>query len=218
MSSLNPPIWTGVCLSRLRFRGRAYRHNLRERFPRGPAQPGTPGFTRPARRACPSVTDTTTTDTAKKTLGLVGWVAVSFAAAAIATLLQGQQVSEQYASLPTPAWAPPSWVFAPVWTVLYALMGIAAWRVWKANGFSGASVALGLFFAQLVANALWTPLFFGAGLLGWALVDIVVLDLLLVATIVAFWRIDRPAGLLLVPYLLWVIFATALNPAIAIAA
>lgn len=160
------------------------------------------------------MTDTTTAETAKKTFGLVGWVGVSSAAAAFATLLQGQRVSEQYASLPTPVWAPPSWVFGPVWTVLYALMGIAAWRVWKADGFSGATVALGLFFAQLVANALWTPLFFGAGLLGWALVDILILNLLLAATIVAFWRVDRPAGLLLVPYLLWVLFATALNAAI----
>jgi translocator protein len=106
------------------------------------------------------------------------------------------------------------WVFGPVWTILYALMGIAAWRVWKDRGFSGATVPLSLFAAQLVVNAIWTPLFFGAGLLGWALVDILVLNLLLGATIVAFSRVDRPAGLLLVPYILWVLFATALNAAI----
>lgn len=164
------------------------------------------------------MTDMAATRTGRNALGLVGWLGVSFAAAAFATLLQGERVSEQYAAIPTPVWAPPSWVFGPVWTLLYALMGIAAWRVWKARGFSGATVPLILFFAQLVANALWTPLFFGADLLGWALADIVVLDLLLAATIVAFWRVDRLAGLLLVPYLLWVLFATALNAAIVAAA
>ena len=145
-------------------------------------------------------------------LGLAGWIALSFLAAvpggaAVAT-------ATEYQTLAQPAWAPPSWVFGPVWTVLYVLMGVAAWLVWREAGFSAASVALGLFLTQLALNAVWTPLFFGAGLRGWAFLDIVLLALVLTATIVAFWRVRPLAGALLVPYLAWVSFAAVLNFAI----
>lgn len=142
-------------------------------------------------------------------LGLAGWIALAFLAAvpggaAVAT-------ATEYQTLVQPSWAPPSWLFGPVWTVLYVLMGVAAWLVWKEAGFSGAQVALGLFLGQLVLNAIWTPLFFGAGLRGWAFLDIVLLALAIAATILAFWKVRPLAGLLLTPYLAWVLFASVLN-------
>lgn len=140
-------------------------------------------------------------------LGLAGWIALSFLAAATGLITD----PSSYQSLRQPSWAPPSWVFGPVWTLLYVMMGTAAWFVWKEGGFSAQGIALGLFLAQLALNALWTPLFFGANLRGWAFLDIVVLWTLIVATTVAFWRVRPLAGLLFVPYLAWVSFAAVLN-------
>lgn len=145
--------------------------------------------------------------------GLAGWIALSYATAAIGALASIDAASF-YAQLRRPAWAPPAAVFGPVWTVLYGLLAIAAWRVWRRAGFAGARLALGLFVAQLAVNALWSWLFFGWRLGGPALVDILLLDVLVVATIAAFARIDRIAALLLVPYLLWITYATALNAAV----
>ena len=145
-------------------------------------------------------------------LGLAGWIALAF----LAALPGGAAVAtaSEYQTLAQPSWAPPSWLFGPVWTVLYVLMGVAAWMVWKEGGFSSAQIALGLFIAQLVLNAIWTPLFFGAGLRGWAFLDIVLLALAIGATILAFWKVRPLAGALLVPYLAWVLFASVLNFAI----
>lgn len=117
-----------------------------------------------------------------------------------------------YAQLSKPAWAPPAGVFGPVWTVLYALMGVAAWLVWRAPGPKRA--ALTLFGAQLAANALWSWLFFAWHRGALAAVEILVLLALIVAMIVAFWRISRLAALLMVPYLLWVSFASVLTWAV----
>ena len=113
-----------------------------------------------------------------------------------------------------PEWAPPSSVFGPVWTVLYALMGIAAWLVWRERHTPGSRRALLLFGAQLVLNTLWSWLFFAWHQGGLAFLDIVVLWLLIVLTIVAFWRIRPLAGALLLPYLAWVTYAAALNLAV----
>ncbi len=118
---------------------------------------------------------------------------------------------EWYASLTKPTWNPPSAVFAPVWTVLYVLMGVAAWLVWREAGFSGARVALSLFVFQLVLNTLWSYLFFGLKNPMVAFLEIVVLWLAIVATVVGFWRVRTGAGALLVPYLCWVSFASVLN-------
>ena len=139
---------------------------------------------------------------------LIGWIAVSLAAGLIGSqFLPGAW----YASLEKPDWNPPNSVFGPVWTILYVLMGIAAWLVWRKVGFAGAPVALGLYFVQLVLNALWSYLFFGAHQPGLALVEIVVLWLVILATTMGFWRVSAAAGALLLPYLGWVGFATALN-------
>ncbi|MHA6780412.1 TspO/MBR family protein [Pseudonocardia saturnea] len=145
--------------------------------------------------------------------GLVVFGAAA-AAAAVTGSLAALSAAEQYGALVQPVWAPPTWLFGPVWTVLYVAIAVAGWLVWRRAGWSGARAALTVFAVQLVLNALWTPLFFGAGLFGVAFVEIVLLWLAIVATIVLFARHSRPAALLLVPYLAWVTFASALNLAI----
>jgi len=146
----------------------------------------------------------------REVIGLVGWLAITFAAAAsgaMASIAAG----DFYVQLTRPDWAPPVSVFGPVWTTLYALMAIAAWLVWRRGGFREHGVALSLFLAQLVANALWTWLFFAWRRGGIAFADIILLWLLLFATLLMFWRVRWIAGALLVPYLAWVSFAAALN-------
>ena len=117
-----------------------------------------------------------------------------------------------YAALELPSWAPPGWLFGPVWTVLYVMIGIAGWLLWRAPG--GRGTPLVLWVVQLVLNLVWTPLFFGADRYGIALMEIVLLWCFIVATIAAGWRVSRLAALLLVPYLAWVSFATALNASV----
>jgi translocator protein len=133
-------------------------------------------------------------------------VAVAIAAGIGALGVQG--TAAEYQQLRQPAWAPPSWLFGPVWTVLYVLIAVAGWLVWQRSGFGA---ALRVYAVQLVLNAIWTPLFFGAGRYGLAFADIVVLWLLIGVTTVLFARVSRPAAALLLPYWAWVTFASALN-------
>jgi benzodiazapine receptor len=148
--------------------------------------------------------------TTNRWLGLLGFGLAVFAAAAIGGLgVAG--TSAEYNTLEQPAWAPPSWLFGPVWTVLYVMIALAGWLVWQRVGFTR---PIWIFSAQLVLNAIWTPLFFGAGQYGLAFAEIVVMWLLIGATVVAFWRVRRGAALLLLPYWAWVTFASALNLAI----
>lgn len=121
------------------------------------------------------------------------------------------QAKSFYAQLTQPSWAPPGWVFGPVWTTLFAMMAIAAWLVWRSGGFISNRVALSFFLVQLVFNALWSWLFFAWHQGGFALADIALLWILIIATIVCFWRVRPVAGMLLIPYLLWVSFAAVLN-------
>lgn len=146
----------------------------------------------------------------RQAFGLLGWLLVAFAAAAVGGFASAS-AGEFYRELVRPSWAPPGWVFGPVWSVLYALMGIAAWLVWRARGFAGARSALVLFIAQLAANALWSWLFFVWRLGGVAFGEVLLLWALILATMVMFWRISKVAGALLFPYLAWVSFASALN-------
>lgn len=146
-------------------------------------------------------------------VGLVAWLGVCFAAAAIGAAAS-IRAGTFYAGLVRPEWAPPASVFGPVWTALYALMGVAAWLAWRAGGLAAARTALTLFVAQLAVNALWSWLFFAWHRGALAFADIVLLWILIVATLVAFWRIRPLAGALLVPYLAWVSFAAALNYAV----
>jgi len=146
----------------------------------------------------------------KQIFGLIGWLVVSFAASAIGAVASIQAQSF-YGELTQPSWAPPGSVFGPVWTTLFALMGIAAWLVWREDGFRKNRTALTLFLVQLVVNALWSWLFFAWHFGCYALIDLIILWLLIIVTLVAFWRVRPLAGALLVPYLLWVSFAGFLN-------
>jgi benzodiazapine receptor len=152
---------------------------------------------------------------AKDIAGLAAWVVACNTAGVIGVLTTDTGDSAWYRALAKPDWTPPSWVFGPVWTTLYVLMGVAAWLVWRRHGlrggFRGASGALGLFVTQLVLNGLWTPIFFGLRWLWVASVEITLLLGLIAATIGVFWRINRLAAALLLPYLAWVAYATALT-------
>lgn len=147
--------------------------------------------------------------TTRQLLGLAGWLALAFAAAAVGAVAS-VQAADFYGQLVRPAWAPPAGIFGPVWTVLYLLMGVAAWLVWREEGEKRAA-ALALFVIQLAVNALWSWLFFGWKLGGLAFGDVLLLLALIAATLFAFWRVRPLAGVLLIPYLAWVAFASALT-------
>ena len=149
----------------------------------------------------------------KQLVGLLGWLGICFAAAAIGGFASAN-AGDFYRQLARPVWAPPAWLFAPAWTVLYCLMGIAAWLVWRERGFRKAYVALSLFLLQLAVNALWTWLFFVWRLGAFAFGEILILWVLIFCTVVAFWHVRRVAGALLIPYLAWVTYAAALTHAV----
>ncbi len=144
---------------------------------------------------------------------LAGLIALCLAVAGIAGWATSQSVTTWYLTLNRPPWTPPNWLFAPVWTVLYVMMAVAAWRIWRAgNGFSGtARSALTIFFVQLSLNFSWSFAFFAAQSPALGLLVIVALWLAIAATIAAFRPIDWLAAWLLAPYLVWVSYATALN-------
>jgi len=144
----------------------------------------------------------------RQVLALIGWLLFCFIASAAAAFIP---IGSWYQSLNKPTWNPPAWVFGPVWTVLYILMAVAAWLVWREGGWKKQKFPLGLFIAQWLLNVLWTPLFFGMHLIGLAFIDIAMLWLMIAATTFTFWRVSKPAGLLLLPYLAWVSFASVLN-------
>ncbi|MFD6877903.1 MULTISPECIES: TspO/MBR family protein [unclassified Streptomyces] len=145
---------------------------------------------------------------------LAGFVVLTYAVAAVGALASSD-AAEVYASLDRPDWAPPAWLFGPVWTVLYATIALSGWLVWRCANHPERRRALAWWGAQLALNLAWTPLFFGARRYDIALLDIVLLVAALVVTIRLSHRVHRAAGLLLVPYLAWVGFAMALNAAIA---
>lgn len=147
---------------------------------------------------------------AKQLMGLLGWLAVTLLAAALGAWAS-VTAGSFYAQLARPEWAPPASWFSPVWTTLYLMMALAAWLVWREKGLQDARGALILYLVQLAANALWSFFFFAWNMGGAAFANIIVLWLLIVLTLRAFWHLHRLAGLLLVPYLLWVSFATVLS-------
>lgn len=157
----------------------------------------------------------------RSVLALILFLVVCFGVAAWA----GQFTPGQwYAGLEKPPWNPPAWVFAPVWTALYALMAVAGWLVWREPGpptrpvppgrLTLRRLALGVFAVQLALNGAWSWLFFGLHRPGLALAEIVALWLAIVATTLLFWRVRPLAGALFLPYLAWVSFAVALNAAL----
>ena len=145
---------------------------------------------------------------------LCGFVAASFTAAAIGGTATSRAVRDWYPTLVKPAWNPPAWLFGPVWTVLYLAMAVAAWLVWRRAGWAGARLALTLFMVQLTLNAAWSIIFFGLRNPGAAVVEVMVLWAAILGTLVLFWQVSVPAGILFIPYLAWVSFATVLNFAI----
>jgi tryptophan-rich sensory protein len=151
--------------------------------------------------------------TGRLALGLFGWALLTFATAGVGAVAS-MDAGTFYATLTRPPWAPPAWLFGPVWSALYALMAISAWLVWRHRGFAGARAALVLYIVQLAANALWSWLFFAWHRGGLAFAEVLVLWCLIVATIVAFRRVSALAGALLYPYLAWTTFASALTFAV----
>jgi tryptophan-rich sensory protein len=149
--------------------------------------------------------------TRREVVGLALWLALVFAAAAAGAAFTAPAIPTWYAGLRKPSLTPPNWVFGPVWTLLYVMMAVAAWLVWRRGGWVGARVALALFVVQLAFNVGWSALFFGLKLPGAAFAEIVILWLLILLTALRFRRHSAAGSLLLAPYLLWVSFAGWLN-------
>jgi tryptophan-rich sensory protein len=144
-------------------------------------------------------------------ISLVPFVVVCFTAAAIGSLFTSTSINTWYTQLRRPEWTPPNWIFGPVWTALYLMMAISAWLVWRDASWPQAGLALALFAVQLVLNSLWSVIFFGLHRIGTAFGEILILWTMIVATAVAFLPISLLATWLLIPYLLWVVFASYLN-------
>lgn len=144
-------------------------------------------------------------------IGLAVFLMICLGAGGLGAVATTLEIDGWYRTVAKPSWNPPDYVFGPVWTTLYVMMAIAAWLVWKPEGFKAASVPLTLFAVQLVLNCGWSWIFFGMHQIGWAVAEIVVLWLAILATIISFYRRSSIAGALLVPYLAWVSFALALN-------
>ena len=158
----------------------------------------------------------------KSALVLVAFIAIAQAVGILGGLATAPNVDGWYADADKAPWNPPGAVFGPVWTVLYSLMGIAAWLVWRERDRVDVRRPLTLYVLQLVLNAIWTPIFFGlypfigAPALWIALVVILAMDVLVLLTMISFWRVSKVAAWLLVPYWAWLLFATTLNAAIAV--
>ncbi len=151
--------------------------------------------------------------TGAQAFGLLGWLALSLLAGGLGAVASVNAVSF-YAELNQPSWAPPAGVFGPVWTVLYVLMAVAAWLVWREAPSRARRTALVVFVLQLAVNALWSWLFFAWHQGAWAFADVLLLLGLIVLTMVLFRRVRPLAAWLLVPYLVWVAFASALTWAV----
>ena len=144
-------------------------------------------------------------------IGLLGFLFVCLGAGGLGATVTTPEIDGWYATLQKPSWNPPDSVFGPVWTALYVMMAIAAWQVWKPEGFRAAAMPLALFALHLVLNVAWSWIFFGMHRPGWAFAEIVILWAVILATTVTFFRASTSAGWLMVPYLAWVSFAAVLN-------
>lgn len=141
-------------------------------------------------------------------LGLLGFIAANFAAALSGALFRP---GDWYRGLAKPRWNPPDWLFGPAWAVLYTMIAVSGWLVWRDHGFAGAAAALAAYGVQLLLNAAWSAIFFGMRRPDLAFAELVVFWAAILATVVLFWPLQRMAALLLVPYLAWVTFAGVLN-------
>lgn len=145
--------------------------------------------------------------------GLAVFVGINVAVSALGGWATSASVNTWYPTLVKPAFNPPDWIFAPVWSALYLMIAVAGWRVWRRGG-GEARLALTVYAVQLALNLSWSFVFFGARLIGPALVVIAALLAAIVVNAALFWRLDRVAGALLVPYAAWVSFAAVLNAAL----
>jgi len=143
--------------------------------------------------------------------GLVTFIVLCLGAGGLGAIATTPEIPTWYQDLVKPSWNPPAYLFGPVWTALFVMMAIAGWLVWKPRGFTQAAVPLTLFGSQLVLNVAWSWIFFGAHQPGWAFLEIIVLWLAILATTASFFRSDKTAGWLMIPYLAWVSFASVLN-------
>lgn len=153
---------------------------------------------------------------ARDIAGLAGFLALCLSVSALGGAVTRTSVYGWYQELAKPPFTPPDWVFAPVWITLYLLMGISAWRVWRRTAPGRRRLPMTVFGIQLCLNLAWSVIFFGARSVGWALVEIVLFWISIAVTMRVFWAIDRSAGGLLAPYLLWVAFAAVLNASIVV--
>lgn len=144
-------------------------------------------------------------------VGLLAFIILCLAVSGVGGAITATSVDTWYQALEKPPFNPPDWLFAPVWTALYILMGIAAWRVWRLRSFEATPKALAVFAVQLSLNLAWSFLFFGLQRIDLALVEIVILLFAIITNTIMFWRVERLAGLLFVPYTAWVTYATILN-------
>ena len=147
-------------------------------------------------------------------LVLLGFIALCLAAGALGAAVTAPAIPTWYATLAKPSFNPPNWIFGPAWTALYGLMAYAAYRILKLAPTPAQRTAIVLFYAQLVFNAAWSWMFFAAHSPALGLINVVPQLVLVVATATAFIRLDRVAGICLLPLIAWVTFATALNAAI----
>lgn len=150
----------------------------------------------------------------EEVLGLLGFLIACFAVSALGGLITSSSVGSWYQTLAKPSFNPPDWLFAPVWTALYLMMAVAGWRVWRQVGWRNGGPALIAFAVQLALNLGWSAVFFGLRMPGPALAVIVLLLAAIAVTTRQFWRADRLAGALLLPYIAWVAFASLLNTSI----
>ncbi|MDJ0805850.1 MAG: TspO/MBR family protein [Gammaproteobacteria bacterium] len=151
------------------------------------------------------------TKTVTKVIGLFIFLALCLLVGVIGGFITSSSVETWYQTLNKPSFNPPDWLFAPVWSSLYIMMAIAAWRVWLRIGLADGWLVFVLFFLQLILNLAWSYLFFGLHRIDLALLEIIILLTLIIINAVVFWRIDRLAGMLFMPYIVWVFYANILN-------
>ena len=153
----------------------------------------------------------------KQIIFLFSFIALSLLTGYLGSQLTGVSMSESYLNISDkPIFSPPAWVFAPVWFILYILMGISAYLIWRLRKKDNVKRPLVFFFVQLILNLLWPIIFFGLGQYYWAFAEIILLMIIIVAMIISFSKFSKASSYLLFPYLLWVGFASMLNLAIAL--
>jgi tryptophan-rich sensory protein len=152
----------------------------------------------------------------KQIIFLFSFIAISLLTGYLSSQLSGVSMADSYQYLNKPVFAPPAWIFAPVWIILYILMGISAYLIWRSREKENVKKPLVFFFVQLILNLLWPIIFFGLGQYLWAFADIIALLIMIIVMILSYSKVSKVSAYLLLPYLLWVGFASILNLSIAL--